>query len=63
VRETALHFGAGVPLAPGRGGVHLALEHAWIGSLEANGHEERTWRVVVSVSGQETWLRKSPRSR
>ena len=63
VRETAVHFGLGVPLAPGKGGVHLAVEHAWVGSLAENGHEERVWRVVVSVSGQETWLRKAPRAR
>ncbi len=63
VRETAIHFGGGVPLSPGKGGVHFALEHAWIGSLADNGLEERAWRVVVSVSGQETWLRKAPHAR
>ncbi len=63
VRETAVHFGFGVPLAPGKGGFHVAVEHAWVGSLAENGHEESVWRVVVSVSGQETWLRRAPRSR
>jgi hypothetical protein len=60
IRETALHLGAGVPLSPGMGGLHVALEYASIGSIESNGYEERVWRVVVSLSGQERWIRKGP---
>lgn len=60
LRETALHFGAGVPMTPGLGGFHLALEYAWIGSVESNHYEERVWRVLVSLSGQERWIRKGP---
>jgi hypothetical protein len=63
LQETAVHAGGGAPLAPGKGGVHFTLEHAWIGGLETNGYEERVWRFVLSVSGQEEWLRKSPRPR
>jgi hypothetical protein len=44
------------------GRLDLALEHAWIGDLERNGLQERSFRVVVSISGQEEWKRKSPRS-
>ncbi len=63
LHETAVHVGGGVPMAPGKGGVHFALEHAWIGSLETNGYAERVWRFALSISGQEEWLRKSPRTR
>jgi len=63
LRETALHFGAGVPMTPGMGGLHVALEYAWIGQVESNRYEERVWRVVVSLSGQERWIRKGPGTR
>jgi len=45
------------------GGLHVALEYAWIGQVESNRYEERVWRVVVSLSGQERWIRKGPGTR
>jgi hypothetical protein len=62
LRETTLHLGVGIAIHPDMGRLDLALEHAWIGDLERNGLQERSFRVVVSISGQEEWKRKSPRS-
>jgi len=63
LHETALHFGFGIDVKGDGGRFDVALEHAWIGSLDRNERQERTWRVVVSLAGQEVWRRKSPRAR
>ncbi|MFQ5600728.1 MAG: hypothetical protein ACE5G2_09240 [Candidatus Krumholzibacteriia bacterium] len=63
LHESVLHLGLGIDLTADRGRLDFALEHAWIGRVDSNGREERTWRFVVSVSGQEIWKRKSPRGR
>ena len=60
VHETAVHVGLGIAISAG-GRLDLSLEHAWIGSLDANGMEESAWRFGVSLSGQEVWKRRSPR--
>lgn len=63
LQETAIHFGFGVDVKVEGGRFDVALEHAWIGSLDQNGNQERAWRVIVSLAGQEVWHRKSPRAR
>lgn len=61
VDEQAVHFGLGVDIAAAGGRLDLGLERAWIGDLDRNGLEESVWRVVVGISGQERWVRRSPR--
>ncbi len=63
LHETALHLGLGIDIRGEGGRFDVALEHGWIGSLDSNGRQERTWRVIVSLAGQEVWRRKSPRTR
>ncbi len=63
LHETAIHFGFGVDVKVDGGRFDFAVEHAWIGSQETNGSQERTWRFIVSLAGQEEWRRKSPRTR
>ena len=57
--EHAVHAGFGVDLSAAGSRLDVALERAWIGNVDENGLGETAWRVVVSISGQETWKRKS----
>jgi hypothetical protein len=61
LRETTLHGGLGFDLRGGFGRLDAAFEYARVGSQAANGREESCWRVLLGISGQEIWRRKSPR--
>lgn len=61
ISETTIHFGPGWGLVGGYGRLDAAIEYTQIGDLGKNGYEESRWSFVLSVSGQETWRRKSPR--
>lgn len=61
ITQTTVHFGSGFELRGGAGRLDVAIERSWIGDLAINGYEESRWAFVFSVSGQETWRRKSPR--
>jgi hypothetical protein len=64
LHETAIHLGLGIDVKVDGGRFDVSLEHAWTGNLDRNVKgEERSWRVVVSLAGQEEWRRKSPRTR
>lgn len=63
LHETVIHAGLGVDVKVDGGRFDVSVEHAWIGNLEDNQGKERSWRVVVSLAGQEEWRRKSPRTR
>jgi len=61
ITQTTIHFGSGFQLRGGAGRLDMAVERSWIGDLATNGYEENRWAFVFSVTGQETWRRKSPR--
>jgi hypothetical protein len=63
VDETTVHAGTGFRLRGDAGRLDVALEYTRAGSLERNGYEESRWSVWVGLNGQETWRRKSPRTR
>ena len=60
LKETTLHLGAGFDISDEKSRFDLGLEYAWIGSLDRNLFEERTFRIIVSISGQEKWERRRP---
>jgi len=60
VKQSTLHLGAGFDISDEKSRMDLTLEYSWIGNLDRNGYEERTFRVLVSISGQEKWERRRP---
>jgi hypothetical protein len=60
LKETTVHLGLGFDLSREASRIDLAFEYGWIGSIERNGFEERTFRFLVSISGQEKWERRGP---
>jgi hypothetical protein len=62
LRQTAVHVGAGFDLRGGHGRLDLGFEYGRTGSLETNGYRESSWRILLGLSGQETWRRRSPRA-
>ena len=60
LKETTIHLGTGFDISDEQSRIDLALEYAYTGSIERNLYEERTFRVIVSVSGQEKWERRRP---
>lgn len=61
LRETTMHGGFGFDLRGGYGRLDAGFEYGRLGSLERNGREEKCWRFLLGLSGQEIWRRKSPR--
>lgn len=62
LKQTTLHLGVGFDISDEKSRMDLAVEYSWIGSIERNRFEERTFRVIVSISGQERWERRRPES-
>jgi long-subunit fatty acid transport protein len=60
LKESTLHLGTGFDISDEKSRMDLALEYSWIGSIASNLFEERTFRVIVSISGQEKWERRRP---
>jgi hypothetical protein len=60
LEQTTLHLGTGFGISDEKSRMDLALEYSWIGSIDSNLFEERTFRVIVSISGQEKWERRRP---
>jgi hypothetical protein len=63
IHETALHLGWGISMRQDLGRLDVALEYVQAGDLAKNGYEESRWNFLLSLSGQEVWRRKSPRTR
>jgi hypothetical protein len=63
VLEYAVHGGLGYDLREGFGRLDLTLGYTRAGSLARNGMEETRWSFLLSLTGQEIWRRKSPRTK
>ena len=60
LKETTFHLGTGFDISDEKSRIDLAVEYALIGDIDRNIFEERTFRFVVSISGQEEWKRRRP---
>ncbi len=58
IDRQSLTVGSGFRLGKGRGRCDWALEYGRIGDQGENGLEEKYYRVVIGVSGQEPWKRR-----
>jgi hypothetical protein len=61
LREVSVHGGIGYDLRDGLGRLDGVVSYTRAGSLDRNGLEESRWSFLLSLTGQETWRRKSPR--